>query len=144
MLRAAQRAAMPVAVSFTVETDGKLPTGQDLRSAIEQVDAATSGYPAYYMVNCAHPTHFEPVLSAGAPWVERIRGLRANASRMSHAELNDSPDLDVGDAAELGQDYVRLKGRLRHLNVMGGCCGTDPRHIEQIASACRPLFPVTA
>ena len=142
--RAAQRAAMPVAVSFTVETDGKLPTGQDLRSAIEQVDAATSGYPAYYMVNCAHPTHFEPVLSAGAPWVERIRGLRANASRMSHAELNDSPDLDVGDAAELGQDYVRLKGRLRHLNVMGGCCGTDHRHIEQIASACRPLFPVTA
>ena len=142
--RAAQRAAMPVAVSFTVETDGKLPTGQDLRSAIEQVDAATAGYPDYYMVNCAHPTHFEPVLSAGAPWVERIRGLRANASRMSHAELNDSPDLDVGDAAELGQDYVRLKGRLRHLNVMGGCCGTDHRHIEQIASACRPLFPVTA
>ena len=142
--RAAQRAAMPVAVSFTVETDGKLPTGQDLRSAIEQVDAATAGYPDYYMVNCAHPTHFEPVLSAGAPWVERIRGLRANASRMSHAELNDSPNLDVGDAAELGRDYVRLKGRLRQLNVMGGCCGTDHRHIEQIASACRPLFPVTA
>jgi S-methylmethionine-dependent homocysteine/selenocysteine methylase len=96
------------------------------------------------MVNCAHPTHFEPVLSAGAPWVERIRGLRANASRMSHAELNGSPDLDVGDAVELGRDYVRLKGLLRHLNVMGGCCGTDHRHIEQIASACRPLFPVTA
>jgi len=96
--RAAQRAAIPVAISFTVETDGRLPTGQDLRSAIEQVDGATSGYPAYYMVNCAHPTHFEPVLSAGAPWVERIRGLRANASRMSHAELNDSPDLDIGDA----------------------------------------------
>ena len=96
------------------------------------------------MVNCAHPSHFEPVLLASAPWVERIRGLRANASRMSHAELNDSPNLDVGDAAELGRDYVRLKGRLRHLNVMGGCCGTDHRHIERIASACRPLFPVTA
>jgi S-methylmethionine-dependent homocysteine/selenocysteine methylase len=96
------------------------------------------------MVNCAHPTHFEPVLPAGAPWAERIRGLRANASRKSHAELNESPDLDVGDAAELGQDYARLKRRLRHLNVMGGCCGTDHRHIEQIASVCRPLFPVTA
>ena len=142
--RAAQRAAIPVAISFTVETDGRLPTGQDLRSAIEQVDDTTSGYPAYYMVNCAHPTHFEPVLSAGAPWVERIRGLRANASRMSHAELNDSPDLDIGDAAELGQDYARLKRRLRRLNVMGGCCGTDHRHIEQIASACRPLFPTIA
>jgi S-methylmethionine-dependent homocysteine/selenocysteine methylase len=142
--RAAQRAAMPVAISFTVETDGRLPTGQDLRSAIEQVDGATSGYPAYYMVNCAHPTHFEPVLSAGAPWVERIRGLRANASRMSHAELNESPDLDVGEPAELGQDYARLKRCLPRLNVMGGCCGTDHRHIEHIASACGPLFPVGA
>ena len=96
------------------------------------------------MVNCAHPTHFEPVLSAGAPWVERIRGLRANASRMSHAELNESPDLDVGDPAELGQDYARLKRCLPRLNVMGGCCGTDHRHIEHIASACGPLFPVGA
>src|SRR5262245_38286694 len=102
--RAGQRAAMPVAISVTVETDGRLPTGQDLRSAIEQVDGATAGYPAYYMVNCAHPTHFEPVLSAGAPWVERIRGLRAKASRMSHAELHASPDLDVGDAVGLGQE----------------------------------------
>ena len=138
--RAAQRADTPVAVSFTVETDGKLPTGQTLKAAVEQVDAATSGYPSYFMINCAHPTHFDGVLADGEPWVKRIRGLRANASRMSHAELNEAPELDAGDAAELGQQYADLKRRLVHLIVMGGCCGTDHRHIEHIASACLPLF----
>ena len=138
--RAAERAEMPVAISFTVETDGRLPTGQTLCAAIEQVDAATSRYPSYYMVNCAHPTHFEHVLTEGEPWTQRIRGLRANASRKSHAELNESPDLDIGDPAELGVQHAQLKSRLSQLNVMGGCCGTDHRHIEQIAAACSPLF----
>lgn len=138
--QAAQRAGMPVAISFTVETDGKLPTGQTLKAALEQVDDATSGYPCYYMINCAHPTHFDQVLAEGEPWLQRIRGLRANASRMSHAQLNEAPELDAGNAIELGQEYADLKRRLAHLNVMGGCCGTDHRHIEQIASICRPLF----
>jgi S-methylmethionine-dependent homocysteine/selenocysteine methylase len=141
--RAARAAAIPAAISFTVETDGRLPTGQTLKDAVGQVDDATSGYPCYYMINCAHPTHFEKVLRAGEPWVERIRGLRANASRMSHAELNNSPELDAGNPIELGQEYAEFRTRLRNLNVMGGCCGTDHRHIEQIASACRPLFPHT-
>jgi S-methylmethionine-dependent homocysteine/selenocysteine methylase len=141
--RATQQADMPVALSFTVETDGRLPTGQPLQEAIAQVDQATSRYPCYYMINCAHPTHFEQVLTAGEPWVERIRGLRANASRMSHAELNDAPELDTGNPAELGQEYAQLKARLRQLNVMGGCCGTDHRHIEQIAAACLALFRTT-
>jgi S-methylmethionine-dependent homocysteine/selenocysteine methylase len=143
IVRAAQQADMPVALSFTVETDGSLPTGQALQAAIEQVDEATSHYPCYYMINCAHPTHFERVLTTGEPWAERIRGLRANASRMSHAELNESPELDTGNPAELGLEYAQLKTRLRHLNVMGGCCGTDHRHIEQIASACLSLFQPT-
>lgn len=143
LVRAAQQADMPVALSFTVETDGSLPTGQALQAAIEQVDEATSHYPCYYMINCAHPTHFERVLTTGEPWAERIRGLRANASRMSHAELNESPELDTGNPAELGLEYAQLKTRLRHLNVMGGCCGTDHRHIEQIASACLSLFQPT-
>ena len=138
--RAAQRASMPVAISFTVETDGNLPTGQRLKAAIEQVDDATSGHPSYYMINCAHPTHFDNVLAQGERWAQRIRGLRANASRMSHAQLNEAPELDAGNATELGQDYAGLKKRLPQLNVMGGCCGTDQRHIEEIASACLPLF----
>jgi S-methylmethionine-dependent homocysteine/selenocysteine methylase len=138
--QAAQRAAMPVAISFTVETDGRLPTGQSLRTALEQVDAATSSYPSYYMINCAHPTHFEHLLAEAEPWTRRLRGLRANASRKSHAELNESPELDIGNPAELGQQHAQLKRRLGQLNVMGGCCGTDHRHIEQIAAACSPLF----
>jgi homocysteine S-methyltransferase len=138
--RAARRAAMPVAISFTVETDGKLPTGDTLQSAIDEVDDATSGYPCYYMINCAHPTHFADAVAADEAWVKRIRGVRANASRMSHAELNESPTLDAGNPAELGKEYAELKGRLTELNVMGGCCGTDHRHIEQIAVACSPLF----
>ena len=138
--RAARRADIPVVISFTLETDGNLPTGQSLRSAIEQVDEATSGYPVYYMINCAHPTHFEHVAAEGGTWLERIRGLRANASHRSHAELNEAPDLDIGNPVELGTQYARLTKHLSRLNVIGGCCGTDHRHVEQIAEACTPLF----
>ncbi len=140
--RAAEKAGMPVAISFTVETDGRLATGQPLGAAIEQVESATSAYPSYYMLNCAHPSHFEGALAEGGAWVERIRGLRANASRLSHAELDALPAPDPGDPAELGREYARLKRRLPQLNVFGGCCGTDQRHLEHIAAACAPLFGV--
>ena len=136
---ASRKLGMPVAISFTLETDGNLPTGQTLKAAIEQVDASTSGYPAYYMINCAHPTHFEHILAEGGKWTERIRGIRANASHRSHAELNEASDLDMGDPVELGKQYARLKRRLPHLTILGGCCGTDHRHLEQIAQACLPL-----
>lgn len=138
--RAAQQVEMPVVISFTVETDGKLPTGQTLKTAIEQVEQSTASYPSYYMINCAHPMHFAHVLTAVEPWVKRIRGVRANASRMSHAELNESPELDMGNPDELGREYADLKRRLKHLTVMGGCCGTDHRHIEKMAANCVPLF----
>jgi homocysteine S-methyltransferase len=141
LARAARNATLPGVISFTVETDGKLPTGQFLRDAIQQVDDATSGYPAYFMINCAHPSHFSSVVGGDEPWMERIRGLRANASTMSHAELNEAPELDAGNPAELGRDYAALKTQqLKSLNVFGGCCGTDHRHVEQIALACLPLF----
>lgn len=137
--RAARRAGLPAVISFTVETDGRLPTGQTLEAAIRQVDAATSPPPAYYMINCAHPTHFDRVLASGNRWAERIRGVRANASSKSHAELNEATELDVGDPVEFGAQHAELRRRLPWLNVMGGCCGTDHRHVERIASACVPL-----
>lgn len=141
IVRAAKHANMPIVISFTVETDGNLPTGQPLGDAIKQVDDATSRYPAYFMINCAHPSHFASVLHGNEPWTARIRGLRANASKMSHAELNEAPELDAGNPIELGQEYAALrKQQLKHLNVMGGCCGTDHRHVEQIALACLPIF----
>lgn len=130
--RAAQAVGIPVVISFTVETDGHLPSGQPLSEAIRQVDAATAQGPVYYMLNCAHPSHFADVLVADTPWTARIRGLRANASTKSHAELDEATELDCGDPAALAQHYRRLRHTLRHLNVLGGCCGTDHRHIEAI------------
>lgn len=132
--RAAAEHGIPAAISFTVETDGRLPSGQGLGEAIEQTEADTGGSPAYYMINCAHPEHFDSVLDPTAPWVGRIRGLRANASTMSHAELDEATELDAGDPADLARRYDELRARLPQLNVLGGCCGTDHRHIEQIAA----------
>jgi S-methylmethionine-dependent homocysteine/selenocysteine methylase len=133
--RAADAAGVPVAISFTVETDGRLPTGQSLPDAIEQVDTETDGVPAYFMINCAHPTHFADVLTQDEPWLERLGGLRANASRMSHAELDESDTLDAGDPHELGEQYAELRSRLPRVTVVGGCCGTDDRHIGAICDA---------
>ncbi len=79
LTRAGQAAGIPAVISLPVETDGRLPTGQSLKGAIEAVDGATGDGPAYYMINCAHPTHFEDALTQGESWLERIRGLRANA-----------------------------------------------------------------
>jgi homocysteine S-methyltransferase len=133
--RAAKAAGIPVAISFTVETDGRLPSGQDLGDAIAQVDFESGGSVGYYMVNCAHPSHFEHVLAGDAAWLGRIAGLRANASALSHAELDEAEELDEGDPEALGADYVALRSRLRNVNVLGGCCGTDERHIAAVAAA---------
>jgi len=131
---AAAAAAMPVAVSFTVETDGRLPSGQPLAEAIEQVDDETNAVVAYYMVNCAHPTHFASVFDEEGPW-DRLRGIRANASSKSHAELDESEELDAGDPAELAAGYLSIRERLPHLTVLGGCCGTDHRHVISVVDS---------
>jgi len=139
--QAAADVGLPVVVSFTVETDGRLPSGQPLADAIAAVDDATGAGPAYYMVNCAHPTHFAPVFEADGPW-QRVRGLRANASMRSHAELDEAPELDEGDPVDLGARYAALAPRLGEACVLGGCCGTDHRHVAEIARAWPRRAPV--
>ena len=134
IVRAATKHGLPVTVSFTVETDGRLPTGQALAEAIEQVDAETDGSAAYFMVNCAHPTHFLSVLDGPGAW-RRVLGIRANASAKSHAELDEADVLDDGNPVALAAEYLAIRERLPHLTVLGGCCGTDHRHIESIADA---------
>ncbi len=134
--RAAKAHAMPCVVSFTVETDGRLADGTTLRAAIEATDDATDGSPAYYMVNCAHPTHFESALTAGERWVERIYGIRANASAKSHAELDEAETLDVGDMVDLSRRYRALTQAFPQMRILGGCCGTDHRHLAAIYEAC--------
>ena len=131
VVRAATAAGLPVVISFTVETDGNLPTGQSLASAVTDVDEATDGAAAYFMVNCAHPDHFFHVFGDD-DWTHRIRGIRCNASRMSHAELDNSEVLDDGDPIELGRQYRSLKEQMPWLNVFGGCCGSDLRHVSEI------------
>jgi S-methylmethionine-dependent homocysteine/selenocysteine methylase len=134
--RAAADADMPVVISITVETDGRLATGQALGDAIDAIDAASGGAPAYYMLNCAHPTHFGAILDAGDAWVERIAGLRPNASAKSHAELDAATELDDGDPRDLGLRTAALRRRHGRLTVFGGCCGTDHRHVGEMCLAC--------
>jgi S-methylmethionine-dependent homocysteine/selenocysteine methylase len=136
VVNAARDAQMPVVISFTVETDGRLPSGEPLADAIEAVDDATDAYPAYYMVNCAHPTHFAHVLEGGGPW-HRLGGLRANASTKSHAELDEAEELDAGDPADLAERYRAIRSSVPSVRVLGGCCGTSVAHIETISEACR-------
>jgi len=135
--RAAQAAGMPVVISFTVETDGRLPSGESLKEAVEAVDTATGSGPVYYMINCAHPDHFVGALDAGETWATRIRGVRANASRLSHAELDEAEELDDGNPEEFGRQHRDLQRMMGHMVVMGGCCGTDHRHIEAICRSCQ-------
>lgn len=135
IVRAARKFRLPVVIAFTVETDGKLPTGSTLETAITEVDDATDGYTSYFMINCAHPDHFDEALTDG-PWMKRIKGIVANASRCSHAELDEAEELDDGNPLELGFQLSEIRRRFPHINVLGGCCGTDMRHMHEIAEAC--------
>jgi S-methylmethionine-dependent homocysteine/selenocysteine methylase len=136
ILLAARAAGMPAVISYTVETDGRLPSGETLANAIERTDALTDGHASYFMINCAHPQHFTDVLRKDGSWRWRLRGLRANASTRSHAELDESTELDAGDPQQLAREYSELRELLPMLNIFGGCCGTDHRHLAEIASAC--------
>lgn len=138
--RASVKAGVPVVISFTVETDGRLPDGTTLARAVLETDAATGSAPLYYMINCAHPEHFRDVLTDEA-WCRRIRGVRANASRLSHAELDEAETLDDGDPEEFGALHAALSRQLPSLKVVGGCCGTDHRHVGCVAHA---MLPPTA
>ena len=119
-----------------METDGRLPSGEGLDEAVAAVDQATGAYPRYYMLNCAHPTHFATVLHTGASWTQRLGGLRANASRLSHAELDEATELDAGDPDELAREYAELRRQHPQVRVLGGCCGTNHVHVDAIARAC--------
>lgn len=133
---AAKQAGIPPVISFTLETDGKLPTGQRLKDAIMAVDEVSGSAPAYYMINCAHPDHFADILEPGAAWMNRLKGIRANASRMSHEELDACTELDAGDPVEFGTLHAGLTSQYPNFSVLGGCCGTDHRHVGEVFAKC--------
>lgn len=122
----------PIVISFTVETNGNLPSGESLKNAIETIDGLTNSFPLHYMVNCAHPTHFIDQLSDDGDWKSRIKGIRANASCKSHEELDEATELDRGDISDFGKWHTILKEKLPNLTVYGGCCGTDVKHVAEI------------
>ncbi len=132
IIQAARSFHLPVVISFTVETDGRLPGGELLQEAIEITDRETDFYAEHYMINCAHPQHFMHQLDNNGNWKIRIRGIRANASLKSHAELDESDTLDAGDKCQLAEGYMQLFQLLPELKVIGGCCGTDHTHMEEI------------
>ncbi|HTW26522.1 MAG TPA: homocysteine S-methyltransferase family protein [Acetobacteraceae bacterium] len=134
--RAAAANGLPCALSFTVETDGRLAGGESLQAAIETVDDATGGSPAYFMVNCAHPIHVLRSLGASGAWRARILGVKANASTKSHAELDNATTLDDGDPTDFGARFHGLRDALPAMRLFGGCCGTDHRHAAAICEAC--------
>jgi homocysteine S-methyltransferase len=139
IVRAGQRFEIPVVIAFTVETDGRLPTGMPLKEAIESVDDATDGGAAYFLINCAHPDHFSDVLE-DAKWIYRVRGVVANASRCSHAKLDESEELDEGDPEELGELIGALCNKFPHFTIVGGCCGTDMRHLRRIVEQAQTVL----
>ncbi|WP_163132365.1 homocysteine S-methyltransferase family protein [Agarivorans sp. Alg241-V36] len=134
IVKAAKKYTMPVAVAFTLETDGRLPTGMSLQKAIAMVDAQTDSAVLYYLINCAHPSHFSHILDGGA-WMQRLRGLVVNASCCSHQTLEQATELDEGNPAELGKQVAELHRSYPQLNILGGCCGTDMRHMRSIFEA---------
>lgn len=135
IVRAVAECGLPSVIGFTTETDGRLPNGATLRDAIAEVDDASDGGPAYYMINCAHTDHFSHTLAEAQSWTQRIGGIRANASRLSHAELDEAEELDDGDPTEFGLLHRQLHDRMPHISVFGGCCGTDHRHVQSVCSA---------
>lgn len=132
LARAAKAAEMPVVISFFVKQGGRLSGGETLEKAIAKVDAATGSAPAYYMINCTHPTEFEPALSPGH-WTKRLGGFMPNAVAMDTLSLCKLGHLEDGDPEELGGQMADLARRFPHVHVWGGCCGTDGRHIGEIA-----------
>jgi homocysteine S-methyltransferase len=134
IVRAAVAVGLPAVISFTVETDGRLASGATIEQAIDAVDGATDGAARSFMLNCAHPSHFADGLPQGDARL-RIQALRANASMLSHAELDEAEALDPGDPVDLGRRYVALREALPALDVLGGCCGTDIRHVTAICDA---------
>ena len=127
---AAREVGIPVGISFTVETDGRLPGGMSVEQAVDAVDETCA--PDYFLLNCAHPLHVGAGIGGGEGWADRVVGLRCNASTQSHAELDESEVLDEGDLTVFVDAHEELRRRFPRLSVLGGCCGTDRRHVAAL------------
>jgi len=135
--RAATTIGVPLTVSLTVNSNGRLKSGPTVAEAVKSIDAeAGKSAPAFYMLNCSHPVEFEPALTEGA-WLERLRGFRPNASKMEKIALCKLGHLEEGNPVELGRLMGDLARRIPHMDIWGGCCGTGETHLREIAKNVR-------
>jgi len=133
VIRAANSIGIPIGVSLTLTPEGRLRSGPSLREAIETIDEASGGGAVWFGTNCAHPVEFEPALADAGPWLERLRYIRPNAAKMDKIALCSLGHLEDGDPVELGQQMGEVARRFPRVDILGGCCGTDERHLSQIA-----------
>jgi homocysteine S-methyltransferase len=133
VIRAANAAGIPIGVSLTLTPEGRLRSGPSLREAVERVEEATEGGAAWFGTNCSHPLEFEPALADAGPWLERLRYVRPNAARMEKIALCSLGHLEDGDPVELGEQMAEVARMLPRTDIIGGCCGTDERHLAEIA-----------
>lgn len=132
--RAARAEGLPLAMYFSLDSSSRLNTGPSLRDAVIETDSQTGNAPLFYGLNCSHPVEFEPALEPG-DWIDRLRSIRPNASKMEKIALCKLGHLEDGDPDELGAQMGDLARRYPHMDIMGGCCGTDERHLSRIAEA---------
>lgn len=132
-VRAAGRVGLPIGVSLTLSSEGRLRSGPTLREAVEAIDAETGGAAAWMGTNCSHPMEFFPALDDAGPWLDRLRYFRPNAAMMDKLALCKLGHLEDGDPVELGGQMADLALRLPRADILGGCCGTDERHLGEIA-----------
>lgn len=127
---------LPYILSFTLRPDGTLPDGTPLSQAITIIDAETARPPLCYMSNCVHPTLVYRALTApcnqNSPALTRFQGIQGNASAQDFTTLSRASDLLSSDPASFAQASLNLR-TLAPLRIFGGCCGTDGRHIRQLA-----------
>jgi S-methylmethionine-dependent homocysteine/selenocysteine methylase len=133
VIRAGVAAGLPVGVSLSLTTEGRLRSGPSLREAIEAIEEATDGAAAWFGTNCAHPVEFEPAFADAGSWFDRLRYIRPNAAKMDKIALCSLGHLEDGDPVELGGEMGEIARRFPRADILGGCCGTDERHLSEIA-----------
>lgn len=136
MAQAMSATGLPYIISFTIQKDGRLIDGTAISEAIAYIDNKATVKPLCYMANCVHPSIVSEALLQPFNQTHivfnRFLGIQGNTSPLSYAELDGSLDLRCSDPAQFAVEMLKLR-EISNIKIFGGCCGTDNRHMEQIA-----------
>jgi homocysteine S-methyltransferase len=127
----------PYIISFVLRSEGTLLDSTPLKDAISIIDTDVNPTPIAYMANCTHASIFKSAMmhdiNSSATVRKRVEGLLANTAALNPEELDDSEELVEEDPQIFGKSVASLHGELG-LKILGGCCGTDGRHIDNLAN----------